>query len=52
MNTRPYLSSIPRPICAHYLDHPAHAELGKMLFDSAEAVLAYDFLEERPMDLR
>ena len=27
-----------------YLDHPAHNELGKMLFTSAEAVLAYDFM--------
>ena len=26
-----------------YLDHPAHDELGKRLFMSAEAVLAYDF---------
>lgn len=26
-----------------YLDHPAHDELGKMLFAAAEAVLAYDF---------
>ena len=26
-----------------YLDHPAHTELGKLLFTSAEAVLAYDF---------
>jgi hypothetical protein len=26
-----------------YLDHPAHDELGKMLFTSAAAVLAYDF---------
>jgi hypothetical protein len=26
-----------------YLDHPAHEDLGKMLFTSAEAVLAYDF---------
>lgn len=26
-----------------YLDHPAHHELGKLLFTSAEAVLAYDF---------
>ena len=26
-----------------YLDHPAHAELGKRLFMSAAAVLAYDF---------
>ena len=28
-----------------YLDHPAHAHLGKLLFTSAEAVLAYDFVE-------
>ena len=27
-----------------YLDHPAHAELGKRLFVSAERVLAYDFI--------
>jgi hypothetical protein len=26
-----------------YLDHPAHDELGRRLFESAEAVLAYDF---------
>lgn len=26
-----------------YLDHPAHIALGKLLFTSAEAVLAYDF---------
>jgi hypothetical protein len=26
-----------------YLDHPAHDDLGKLLFASAEAVLAYDF---------
>lgn len=26
-----------------YLDHPAHAELGLKLFESAAAVLAYDF---------
>ena len=26
-----------------YLDHPAHHDLGKMLFTSADAVLAYDF---------
>ena len=26
-----------------YLDHPAHAELGKRLFVSAARVLAYDF---------
>ena len=28
-----------------YLDHPAHEELGKLLFASAESVLAYDFIE-------
>ena len=27
-----------------YLDHPAHDTLGKMLFVSAERVLAYDFI--------
>ena len=27
-----------------YLDHPAHTELGKLLFVSADAVLAYDFV--------
>ena len=28
-----------------YLDHPAHLKLGKLLFTSADAVLAYDFAE-------
>jgi hypothetical protein len=28
-----------------YLDHPAHVDLGRLLFTSAEAVLAYDFVE-------
>jgi hypothetical protein len=28
-----------------YLDHPAHNDLGKLLFTSADAVLAYDFDE-------
>jgi hypothetical protein len=27
-----------------YLDHPAHDALGRLLFVSAEAVLAYDFI--------
>ena len=27
-----------------YLDHPAHAELGKRLFVSADRMLAYDFI--------
>jgi hypothetical protein len=26
-----------------YLDHPAHVQLGKLLFTAADAVLAYDF---------
>ena len=26
-----------------YLDHPAHLNLGQLLFTAAEAVLAYDF---------
>jgi hypothetical protein len=28
-----------------YLDHPAHVVLGKLLFTSADAVLAYDFVQ-------
>lgn len=32
-----------------YLDHPAHANLGTLLFTSAEAVLAYDFADV-PLD--
>jgi hypothetical protein len=28
-----------------YLDHPAHNALGKLLFTSADAVLAYDFVD-------
>jgi hypothetical protein len=28
-----------------YLDHPAHNSLGRLLFSSAEAVLAYDFID-------
>ena len=27
-----------------YLDHPSHNDLGRLLFTSADAVLAYDFL--------
>ena len=26
-----------------YLDHPAHMDLGRLLFTAADAVLAYDF---------
>jgi hypothetical protein len=35
-----------------YLDHPAHDELGKLLFTAADAVLAYDFVSTRLADLR
>jgi hypothetical protein len=40
-----------------YLDHPAHDLLGKLLFTSADAVLAYDFTSvvaaelSKPFDL-
>jgi len=34
-----------------YLDHPAHDELGKLLFTSAESVLAYDFTNVAPQDI-
>lgn len=32
-----------------YLDHPSHVGLGRLLFTSADAVLAYDFTQ---VDLR
>jgi hypothetical protein len=28
-----------------YLDHPSHVSLGRLLFTSADAVLAYDFTQ-------
>lgn len=34
-----------------YLDHPAHNELGRLLFTSAEAVLAYDYACVEPGNL-
>jgi hypothetical protein len=34
-----------------YLDHPAHNNLGRLLFSAADAVLAYDFLEVDPSTL-
>lgn len=34
-----------------YLDHPAHADLGRRLFTAAEAVLAYDFTSIDPQSL-
>jgi len=34
-----------------YLDHPAHNELGRLLFAAAEGVLAYDFLMVDPLAL-
>lgn len=33
-----------------YLDHPAHDALGRLLYTSAEAVLAYDFSIADPAD--
>ena len=35
-----------------YLDHPAHTNLGRLLFTTAEAVLAYDFAGVSLDDLR
>ena len=35
-----------------YLDHPSHSDLGKLLFISAEAVLAYDFLSTSLAELQ
>jgi hypothetical protein len=34
-----------------YLDHPAHVDLGRLLFTAADAVLAYDFKETPPSQL-
>ena len=34
-----------------YLDHPAHLDLGRLLFTAAEAVLAYDFVATSLDDL-
>ena len=34
-----------------YLDHPAHVNLGRLLFTSADAILAYDFAEVSPETL-
>ena len=34
-----------------YLDHPAHADLGRRLFSAADAVLAYDFVAIDPSDV-
>ena len=31
-----------------YLDHPAHVDLARRLFQSADAVLAYDFMSVDP----
>lgn len=35
-----------------YLDHPAHNDLGRLLFTAAEAVLAYDFLSTSLAELK
>ena len=34
-----------------YLDHPAHDTLGRLLFSSAQSVLAYDFTCVGPEDI-
>lgn len=34
-----------------YLDHPAHNDLGRLLYSAAEAVLAYDFVAITVEDL-
>jgi hypothetical protein len=34
-----------------YLDHPAHSNLGRLLFTTADAVLAYDFQSTSLADL-
>ena len=34
-----------------YLDHPAHTDLGRLLFTTADAVLAYDFVSTSLTDL-
>jgi Stress responsive A/B Barrel Domain len=34
-----------------YLDHPAHTNLGRLLFTAADAVLAYDFVSTSLADL-
>ena len=34
-----------------YLEHPAHVALGRLLFTSADAVLAYDFVSVDPQTL-
>ena len=34
-----------------YLDHPAHVDLGRRLFTSAQSVLAYDFSCVGPEDI-
>ena len=35
-----------------YLDHPAHSSLGRLLFTTASAVLAYDFASTGLADLQ
>jgi hypothetical protein len=35
-----------------YLDHPAHVELGRLLFTAADAVLAYDFVSTSLAELK
>jgi hypothetical protein len=35
-----------------YLDHPAHAELGRLFYVSSEAALVYDFTMVEPDNIR
>lgn len=35
-----------------YLEHPAHADLGRQFFESAEAALVYDFVIVEPDRVR
>ena len=35
----------------NYLDHPAHTSLGRLLFTTSDAVLAYDFVSTSLADL-
>ena len=35
-----------------YLDHPAHTNLGRLLFNTADAVLAYDFVSTSFAELK
>jgi len=40
------------PALRRYLDHPAHAELGRLFFVTAESALVYDFEMVEPARIR